>query len=105
LAMPVAPRPPVLRSRSDRKTKRATLSPDELDELAPDMEMTTKEAAAYLSGPVGYTISPKFMYGLKASARGPVVEKPGKNLVYRRSALDALLRENGTDPLFWMAGA
>jgi hypothetical protein len=25
-----------------------------------DMEMTTNEAAAYLSGPVGYTVSAKF---------------------------------------------
>jgi hypothetical protein len=77
---------------------------DEMDGLAPDMKMTTNEAAAYLSGPAGYTISTKIMYNLKSLNRGPVVEKRGRALVYRRSALDAFLRENGTDPLVWMAG-
>jgi hypothetical protein len=77
---------------------------NEADKLAPDMEMTTREAAAYLSGPVGYTVSTKFMYGLKALHRGPVVEKRGRSLVYRRASLDAFLRENGPDPHAWMAG-
>lgn len=80
------------------------MNQDDADSLVPDMEMTTKEAATYLSGPVGFTISPKFMYGLRSLHRGPVAEKRGRNLIYRRSALDAFLRENGTDPLVWMAG-
>ncbi|NMR32336.1 hypothetical protein [Crystallibacter degradans] len=50
------------------------MSSDALDDPLPDMEMTTKEAAAYLSGPVGHTISTKFMYSLKAIGRGPVIE-------------------------------
>jgi hypothetical protein len=84
--------------------KEATMSPDEMDDLAPEMEMTTKEAAAYLSGPVGYTINAKIMHGLKSTGRGPIVEKRGWRLVYRRSALDAFLRENGTDPQVWIEG-
>ncbi|WP_354214478.1 hypothetical protein [Arthrobacter sp. UYCo732] len=66
--------------------------------------MSTKEAAAYLSGPVGFAINQKIMYNLKSLGRGPVVEKRGRSLVYRRSALDAFIRENGTDPMAWMAG-
>jgi hypothetical protein len=80
------------------------MNQDDADSLVPDMEMTTGEAAAYLSGPVGFTISPKLMYGLRSLHRGPVAEKRDRNLVYRRSALDAFLRENGTDPLAWTAG-
>lgn len=80
------------------------MNPEEMDEMAPDMEMSTKEAAAYLSGPVGFTISAKLMYGLRSTGRGPVVEKRGRNLVYRKSALDAFLRENGTDPMAWIEG-
>lgn len=80
------------------------MSGDELDDLAADMEMTTKEAAAYISGPVGFTISPKVLYGLKSMSRGPIVEKRGRRLVYRRSALDAFLKENGTNPLVWIEG-
>ena len=30
------------------------------------------------------------------------MEKRGRNLVYRRSALDAFLRENGTDMWVWI---
>lgn len=75
-----------------------------LNDLTPDMEMSTKDAAAYLSGPVGYTISTKFMHGMKSLSRGPVVEKRGRNLVYRRSALDAFLRESGTEPMAWIDG-
>ena len=71
---------------------------------AGDMEMTTKEAAAYLSGPVGFEISVKFLYGLRSLSRGPVVEKRGRRLVYRKSTLDAFLRENSTDPTAWYAG-
>lgn len=74
------------------------------DDPAADMEMTSKEAAAYLSGPVGYTLSTKFVRGLKYVDKGPVVEKRGARLVYRKSALDAFLSENGTDPEAWMAG-
>ncbi|WP_324644884.1 helix-turn-helix domain-containing protein [Pseudarthrobacter sp. LT1] len=71
---------------------------------AGDMEMTTKEAAAYLSGPVGSEISVKFLYGLRSLSRGPVVEKRGRRLIYRKSTLDAFLLENGTDPTAWYAG-
>ncbi|MEW9871613.1 hypothetical protein [Arthrobacter sp. HS15c] len=80
------------------------MNQNEIDGLAPDMEMSTKEAAAYLSGPVGYALSTKAMYGLKSLGRGPVTEKRGRNLVYRKSALDAFLVENGTNPLAWTAG-
>lgn len=57
------------------------MSPDEMDGLAVDMEMTTKEAAAYLSGPVGCEIDARIMYGLTSLGRGPVVEKRGHRLV------------------------
>lgn len=84
--------------------KGAGMGPEGTEDLSPDMEMSTKEAAAYLSGPVGYTVSPRIMYGLKSLNRGPVVEKRGRNLVYRKSALDAFLRENGTDMRVWIEG-
>lgn len=42
---------------------------------------------------------------LNALGRGPVTEEQGQSLVYRRSALDAFFRENGADPMAWMAGA
>lgn len=74
------------------------------DDPAPDMEMTSKEAAAYLSGPVGFTLSLMFLRGLRYVDKGPVVEKRGSRLVYRKSALDAFLSENGTDPEAWMVG-
>jgi hypothetical protein len=74
----------------------------ELD--AGDMEMTTNEAAAYLSGPVGFEVSAKFLRNLRYVSRGPVVEKRGSRLVYRKSTLDAFLRENSTDPTAWYAG-
>lgn len=45
------------------------------------------------------------MYSLKALGKGPVVEKRGRNLVHRRSALDAFLLENDTNPRIWIAGA
>lgn len=80
------------------------MSLNDLSNLARDMEMSTKEAAAYLSGPIGYTLNTKIMYGLKALDSGPIVEKRGRRLVYRRSALDAFLRENGTDPQVWIQG-
>jgi hypothetical protein len=74
------------------------VSADHTEELAAvDMEMTTKEAAAYLSGPVGLPLSTKFMYCLRGVRRGPVAGKRGARLVYRKSALHALLRENGAD--------
>ncbi|MFD0047002.1 hypothetical protein ACFVGV_17610 [Pseudarthrobacter scleromae] len=80
------------------------MSPGETEDLAGDMEMNTNEAAAYLSGPVGYTVSAKFLRNLRYVSRGPVVEKRGSRLVYRKSTLDAFLRENGTDPVVWYAG-
>ena len=66
--------------------------------------MTSKEAAAYLSGPVGYTASTKFRRNLRYVRRGPVVEKRGSRLVSRKSTVDAFLRENGIDPAAWFAG-
>lgn len=75
-----------------------------MDELTPDMEMSSKEAAAYLSGPAGYTLNAKFVRGLRYLDIGPVIEKRGSRLVYRKSALDAFLRENGSDPEVWMQG-
>lgn len=60
------------------------LNPEPEDPAA-DMEMTTKEAATYLSGPVGYTLSDKFVRGLTYVSRGLAVEKRGNRLVYRKS--------------------
>jgi hypothetical protein len=42
-----------------------------------DMEMTSKEAAAYLSRPVGFEVSAKFLRNLRYVSRVPVVEKRG----------------------------
>ena len=75
----------------------------ELD--AGDMEMSSNEAAAYLSGPVGYTLSAKLVRGLRYLDAGPIVEKRGSRLVYRKSALDAFLNEHGTDPQVWIQPA
>lgn len=80
------------------------MSEDITDDPTADMEMTSKEAAAYLSGPVGLQLSTKFVRDLKYISKGPIVEKRGSRLVYRKSALDAFLRENGTDPTAWFAG-
>lgn len=80
------------------------MAPGGIEDPAADMEMTTKEAAAYLSGPVGFTLNTKIMYGLRSVRRGPVAEKRGARLVYRKSALDAFLRENGTDIMKWTEG-
>ena len=59
------------------------MSSDEMNDLAADMEMSTKEAAAYLSGPVGDDISTKFMYGMKSMETAPgddqVVELLGRS--------------------------
>lgn len=74
------------------------------DDPAADMEMSSKEAAAYLSGPAGYTLNAKFVRGLRYLEIGPIVEKRGSRLVYRKSALDAFLSENGTDPEVWIQG-
>lgn len=49
------------------------------------MQMTSKEAAAYLSGPVGFEVSANFFRNLRYVSRGPVVEKRGSRLVYRKS--------------------
>lgn len=81
-----------------------TTAPGQDDDPAADMEMTTKEAAAYLSGPVGFTLNTKIMYNLRGLRRGPMAEKRGSRLVYRKSALDAFLRENGTDIFKWTEG-
>jgi hypothetical protein len=45
------------------------------DDPAADMEMTSNEAAAYLSGPVGFTLTAKLVRGLRYLDKGPVVEK------------------------------
>jgi hypothetical protein len=96
---------PVLRSRHERSTERTAMSAEHTDDLAAaDMEMTTKEAAAYLSGPVGFMLDARIMYGLRSVRRGPVAEKQGSRLVYRKSALDAFLREHGTDVTAWTEG-
>lgn len=42
------------------------------------------------------------MRGLRYLDIGPVVEKRGSRLVYRKSALDAFLRENSSDPEVWI---
>lgn len=70
-----------------------------------EMEMTTNEAAAYLSSPVGSTLSAKLVRGLRYLDRGPVVEKRSSRLVYRKSALDAFLTEYGTNPNMWTQGS
>lgn len=46
----------------------------ELD--AGDMEITTNEAAAYLSGPVGFEVSAKFLRNLGYVSRGPEARLP-----------------------------
>lgn len=69
-----------------------------------DMEMSPAEAAGYLSGLVGYGVSAEVLDSLRALGLGPVAEQEGRTLTYRRSALDAFLRENGTGPMAWMAG-
>lgn len=66
----------------------------ELD--AGDVEMTTYEAAAYLSDPVGFELTAKFLRGPRHVSRGPVVEKRGSRLVYRKSTLDASRSEDAT---------
>lgn len=53
--------------------------------------MSSKEAAAYLSGPVGYTLSAEFLRSLRYVGRGPLVEKRGVRLVYRKATLNAFL--------------
>jgi hypothetical protein len=75
------------------------------DDPAADMEMTTNEAAAYLSGPVGFTLSAKLVRGLRYLDRGPVVGKRGSRLVSRKSALGAFLAEYGTNPNMWTQGS
>jgi hypothetical protein len=37
------------------------------------------------------------------SCRGPLVEKRGARLVYRKATLGAFLLEHGTDPAAWYA--
>lgn len=80
------------------------MEPGSVDELTPDMEMSSKEAAAYLSGPVGYTMSAEFLRSLRYVGRGPLVEKRGARFIYRKATLDAFLLEHGTDPAAWYAG-
>lgn len=75
-----------------------------MDDLTPDMEMSSKEAPVCLSGPAGYTLNAKFVRGLRYLDIGPVVEKRGSRLVYRKSALGAFLRENGSDTEVWIQG-
>lgn len=62
------------------------MSPDHVEDPAADMEMTTHEAVAYLSGPVGFPLSTTLMYLLRSLRIGPVAEKRGARLVYRKSA-------------------
>lgn len=85
-------------------TRKATADVS-LEDVNDDMELNTKEAAAYLSGPTGMQISTKFLYALKHAGLGPSVSKPAGRLVYRRSALDAYLTEYGTNTEDWLAGS
>lgn len=78
---------------------------NDMENPAADTEMSATEAAAYLGRLVGYSVSAEVLDSLNALGRGPVAENRGQGLVYRRSALDAFLRENGTDPMTWVAGA
>ena len=79
------------------------MEPEKQDDLLADMEMSTREAAAYLTGATdGPRLSIEFMHRLKACSMGPAVEKRGSRLVYRKSALDAFVRENGRDPDVWI---
>ncbi|MFW0772308.1 hypothetical protein ACLRGI_03985 [Paenarthrobacter nitroguajacolicus] len=78
---------------------------NDMNDPAPDKTMTSTEAAAYLSGLVGYGVSAEVLESLNALGRGPVAEERDPSLAYRQSALDAFLRENGADPTVWMAGA
>lgn len=78
---------------------------NDMNDPAPDITMSSTEAAAYLSGLVGYRVSAEVLESLNALGRGPVTEEQGQSSVYRRSALDAFFRENGADPMVWMAGA
>lgn len=75
-----------------------------MDEMDGATELSTKEAAAYLSKHTMVEISTEFMYSIKSTGHGPVVEKRGRRLVYRKDALDAFLTENGPNPLNWIAG-
>lgn len=72
---------------------------NDTDDPTAEAEMSTAEAAGYLSGLVGYSVSAEVLDSLSALGRGPVAENQGQSLRYRRSALDAFLRENGTDPM------
>lgn len=78
---------------------------NDMNDPAPDVTMSGTEAATYLSGVVGHDISAEWLGSLHALGRGPVTEEQDQNLVYRRPALDAFLRENGADPVQWLAGA
>jgi hypothetical protein len=77
---------------------------NDMSDPGADMEMSTAEAAAYLSGLVDFSVSAEYLDSLRALGRGPVAENQGQSLSYRRSALDAFLREHGTDPTAWLAG-
>ncbi|GAA1759399.1 hypothetical protein GCM10009712_05040 [Pseudarthrobacter sulfonivorans] len=70
-----------------------------MDDPAADAEMSTAEAAGYLSSLVGCSVSAEIMDSLRAPGRGPVADNQGQNMRYRRSAIDVFLRENGTDPM------
>lgn len=69
-----------------------------------DVEMTTREAAAYLSERTVFRVNADILYGLRALKTGPLVEKRGRRLVYTRERLDAFLREFGMDPRLWHTG-
>lgn len=53
--------------------------------------MSSKEPAVYLSGSVGFEVSAKFLRDLRYVSRGPVLEKRGSLLVYRKSTSIASL--------------
>lgn len=70
-------------------------------ERAEQGEMSTREAVAYMNEWTDFAINTEILYKLRSLQRGPIAEKRGRRLVYRRTALDAFLTENGTNPDQW----
>lgn len=67
--------------------------------------MTTRQAAAYRTERTGHTIVPKVLHDLRQMQLGPVVEKRGRLLKFRRDGLEAFLIEYGTEPRMWFVGS
>jgi hypothetical protein len=77
---------------------------NDMDDPTAEAEMSTAEAAGYLSALVDFSVSAEYLESLNALGLGPAAENQGQGLRYRRSAIDAFLREYGTDPTAWLAG-